>query len=43
MCSQAFAAYDFFLKKIACNIGFAQGVSVVIKGSAGLHKAYGPD
>lgn len=34
MCSQAFAAYDFFLKKIACNIGFAQGVSVVIKGSA---------
>jgi len=32
MRSQAFSAYDFFLKKIACNIGFAQGVSVVIKG-----------
>lgn len=33
MRSQAFAAYDFFLKKIACNIGLAQEVSVFIKGS----------
>jgi hypothetical protein len=40
MRSQAFAAYDFFLKKIACNIGLVQGVSVVIKGEWGLNKAY---
>ena len=33
MRSQAFAAYNFFLKKIACNIGLAQEVSVFIKGS----------